>query len=253
MLENELLYDDGKHRFVFLGWEEREEEIVQTNQFLILDNEEGILLDPGGAHIFPRVLSNISEVIDPSKIRYIFYSHQDPDVTSGIALWLSVCENAHIYISSLWVRFLPHFGVYDARRIIPIPDGGMEIKLSSGNKLEILPAHFLHSVGNFNLYDPVAKILFSGDIGAAVFKKGERYRYVEDFDRHVALMEGFHKRYMVSNVAIKKWVEMVSTRKIEVMAPQHGAVFKGENVRKFLEWFKNLRCGIDELSSVYNK
>lgn len=52
MFENEILFDNGQHKFMFLGWEEKEEEIVQTNQYLILDGNEGILLDPGGAHVF---------------------------------------------------------------------------------------------------------------------------------------------------------------------------------------------------------
>ena len=34
-----------------------------------------------------------------------------------------------------------------------------------------LPAHFLHSVGNFHIYDPIAKILYTGDLGA-----GARHR-----------------------------------------------------------------------------
>jgi flavorubredoxin len=252
VFDNEILFDNGQHKFLFLGWEEKEEEIVQTNQYLILDGNEGILLDPGGAHVFPRVMSNVAEVVDLSGIKHIFYTHQDPDVTSGILLWLSICENAKIYISSLWVRFLPHFGIYDQKRIVPIPDKGTKIKLLSGNELEILPAHFLHSTGNFVLYDPVAKILFSGDIGAAVFEKGKRYRYVDDFERHLPLMEAFHKRYMSSNTACKKWVDMVSKRKIDMIAPQHGAVFRGESVKKFLEWFRNLRCGVDLVDDLYS-
>ncbi|PLV58052.1 MBL fold metallo-hydrolase [Thermotoga sp. KOL6] len=251
MLENEILYDDGQHKFFFLGWEEKEEEIVQTNQYLILDGDEGVLLDPGGAHVFPRVMSNVAEITDLSKIRHIFYTHQDPDVTSGILLWLSICEKAKIYISSLWVRFLPHFGIFDQRRIVPIPDSGTRIRLSSGRELEVLPAHFLHSTGNFVLYDPVSKVLFSGDIGAAVFEKGKRYRYVDDFEKHVPLMETFHRRYMSSNIACRRWVEMVSKRPIEIIAPQHGAVFRGETVKKFLEWFRNLKCGVDIIDSFY--
>jgi flavorubredoxin len=54
MIQNSLLFDNGTHKFYFLGWEEKEEEIVQTNQYLIVDGNEAVLLDPGGAHVFPR-------------------------------------------------------------------------------------------------------------------------------------------------------------------------------------------------------
>ena len=45
-------------------------------------------------------------------------------------------------------------------RLIELPDRGQVIQLGE-SKLVIVPAHFLHSVGNFQFYDPVAKILFS--------------------------------------------------------------------------------------------
>ncbi len=41
-----------------------------------------------------------------------------------------------------------------------------------GEKLEIIPAHYLHASANFHVYDPEAKILFSGDVGAALLPPG---------------------------------------------------------------------------------
>jgi len=162
-------------------------------------------------------------------------------VTSGITLWLSIAENARIYISGLWTRFLPHFGVYDQRRVTAIPDRGDKIRLSSGTELEIIPAHYLHSTGNFNIYDPRAKILFSGDIGAAIFDRGKRYLFVDDFNSHVKIMEGFHRRYIASNAVLRKWLSIVEKKEIDIVAPQHGAIFKGENVKKFFQLVKGLK------------
>lgn len=246
------LYDDSRHKYLLLGWEEQEEEgVVQTNQYMILHEDEVLLVDPGGAHVFPRVLANVAEKVNISHIRNIFYSHQDPDVSSGITLWLSLAENAKVHISGLWVRFLPHFGVYDQKRIAAIPDQGGSFTLRDGTRLELIPSHFLHSTGQFSLYDPVSKILFTGDIGAAIFPPGKRYPVVEDFDAHSKLMEGFHKRYMASNAACRKWVDIVSSREISAIAPQHGAVMKGDSVRRFFDWFRELRCGVDLLDSLY--
>ncbi len=246
------LYESSGHRYLLLGWEEQEDVgAVQTNQYLVVHGDEVALLDPGGAHVFPRVLANVAELVSVDKIRHIFYSHQDPDVSSGITLWLAIAEKARVHISELWTRFLPHFGVYDQQRIVPIPDRGGSIAFSDGYKLEALPAHFLHSTGHFSLYDPASKILFTGDIGAAIFSKGGRYPRVKDFDAHRRLMEGFHQRYMGSNAACQKWVDTVSSRDIRTIAPQHGAVFEGEHVTKFFEWFRHLKCGMDLLDTFY--
>lgn len=251
IVKGEVLYDDGTHRFVWLGWEEHEEEgLVQVNQYLIENKGTGILLDPGGIHVFPRVVANTSRYIDLSKIQHMFYSHQDPDVSSGIALWLSVTP-AKIHLSKLWVRFMPHYGIFDMTRIVPIEDNGGKIQLPSGDFLELIPAHFLHSLANFHVYDPKSKILFTGDLGAAVFPKGERYPFVKDFDSHVKLMEGFHKRYMVSNSVCRRYIERVSRYDIEMIAPQHGAIFKRDQIKSFWDWLSGLRCGIDIINEIY--
>ena len=80
-----------------------------------------------------------------------------------------------------------------------------------------MPGHFLHSVGNFHLYDPVSKILYTGDLGAAL---GMEYSEVTDFDAHLRYMEGFHRRYMTGNRAMSLWANMVRNMDIEIIAPQ---------------------------------
>lgn len=252
-VKSQVLYDDGSHKFIFLGWEEKEESgVIQTNQYLIIDGNEGLLLDPGGVHVFPRVLANVSEQISMDRVKYIFFTHQDPDVSSGVSLWLSSTP-AKVYISGLWVRFLPHFGIYNTARVTPIPDKGMDIKFASGNRVTAIPSHFLHSVGNFSLYDPIAKILFTGDIGAAVFPEGKRYPFVENFDDHRKYMETFHKRYMASNEICRKWSERIKKLDIDIIAPQHGAIFRDDKVGAFLDWFSGLKCGTDSIDEIWGK
>ncbi|WP_353683552.1 MBL fold metallo-hydrolase [Thermodesulfovibrio sp. 3907-1M] len=252
IVRGDTIYDDGTHKFIWLGWEEHEEEgLVQVNQYLIENRGAGVILDPGGVHVFPRVVANVSRYVDLERIEHLFFSHQDPDVSSGVALWLSV-TNAKVYISKWWVRFLPHYGIFDMSKIVPIDEGGGKIQLPSGDYLEIIPAHFLHSVANFHVYDPRSKTLFTGDLGAAIFPKGQRYTYVEDFDSHLKLMEGFHRRYLASNSVVKKYLERVSRLNIDVIAPQHGAIiYKKEHIQRFFNWLSGLRCGVDIADEFY--
>jgi flavorubredoxin len=101
----------------------------------------------------------------------------------------------------------------------------------------------MHSPGNFQVYDPCSKILFSGDLGASL---GQDYFFVENFDEHIKYMEGFHKRYMASNKVLKLWANMVRQLDIEMIVPQHGAIFKGkEMVERFINWIENLQVGVD--------
>ncbi len=241
----EVLYDDNEHKFIWLGWGKLEEGMIQTNQYLIIDKNQGILLDPGGIHIFPKVVSNVTKYIDLDAIKYIFFSHQDPDVSSGIPMWLSVTP-ADIYISELWVRFLPHFGITDFSRIKGIPDGGTRI-----DNLEIIPAHFMHSPGNHIAYDPKSNILFTADIGAAVFGS-TKYLFVdeENFNSHISIMEGFHRRFIASSNACKYFASKVRALNPSMMTPQHGAIFRDKAIDMFLNWLTSLRCGADIIEDI---
>ena len=246
-----VLYEDADHKFIWLGSESKQRKgAVQTMQYLIIDRGRGVLLDPGGVHLFSRVVTAVSRFISVDKIDTIFFSHQGPDVSSGIALWLGITK-AKIYISSLWVRFMPHFGIVDLSRMVPIPDKGMSISLPSGSNMKCIPSHFMHSPGQFGLYDERSKILFTGDIGAAVFDDDNETTFVEDFEKHLPLIEGFHIRYMASNKIVSKWVETIRLLKPAMIAPQHGAIYKDEQVNNFLNWLSGLKCGTDYIENLF--
>lgn len=250
-INGKVLYKDDEHCFVWLGADPNSiSGVVQTNQYLIINKGRGILLDPGGIHLFARVVATASRYISLDRIETIFFSHQDPDVSSGIALWLGV-TSAKIYVSSLWLRFLPHFGIVDQRRVIGIEDSGPSIKLSAGNSLKFVPAHFLHSCGHFNVFDERSGILFTGDIGAAVFPPGKETVFVDDFNAHLQYIEGFHKRYMATNKATSRWVRLVSSLSPKILAPQHGAIYHEASVGRFLDWLSKLECGVDLIDAFY--
>lgn len=253
MIDPIVLAEEKGNKFVWLSIDEAEmDKGIITNQYLLTVKDKGILMDPGGPLVFERVYNVMQKFIKPEDVEYIFLSHEDPDIVSGITLWLNYCPNAKILISDLWDRFLPHLGVDIKMDVIRIPIQGMQINLN-GDNLKIIPAHFLHSVGNFHLYDPITKVYFSGDLGAAVFPKGSWYIIVDNFDEHKKYMENFHKKYMANKKAIELWLKQIQGLDIRIIAPQHGAVIEGDNVRKFIEWIKSLdKIGIDLLEEELN-
>lgn len=242
------LFDDGHHRNFVLE-EYGFGQMVQANQHLIVHGGSGMILDPGGHKVFNRALAETLGLLGGGKLDTIFLSHQDPDIVAAVNGWLMTTD-ATAYASELWLRFIPHFGLDSLviDRLKGIPDQGMVLPLGDCRML-VLPAHFLHSEGNFQLYDPISKILYSGDLGAAL---GAEYREVTDFASHVQYMEAFHRRYMVSGRVLKAWAAMVRNLDIETIAPQHGAMFRGRDlVRQFIDWCETLECGIDLMLDQY--
>lgn len=216
--------------------------MIDTNEYVVAYGKELLITDPGGMEIFPAVFSALSASFDPNQVRHLFASHQDPDIISSLALWLDFKPELKCYLSWLWAGFIPHFGGND-KTFIKIPDEGMEMMLG-GLSLNAIPAHYLHSSGNFHLYDPKAHILFSGDVGAAMLPPGEDSLYVENFDHHIRYAEGFHKRWMGSNEAKLDWCERASAMKIDMLCPQHGAIYQGADVGRFINWFSELEVGV---------
>ncbi len=242
------LFNENEHKNIMFS-DLTEGFMVQANQHLIVHGNEAMILDPGGHKIYPKLFSGVSSVVKKKGLKYIFFSHQDPDIIASANAWLMVSD-AEAYISELWIRFVPHFGVdkYAVSRIHGIPDEGMTLNLG-GVDLKIIPAHFLHSVGNFQVYDPVSKILYSGDLGASL---GADYDIVKDFNNHIQYMEAFHKRYIPSGEALKAWAGMVKKLDINMIVPQHGAIFNTPELSKqFIEWVEGLSCGLDIMRDIY--
>lgn len=235
------IHEGAQGRWVVFGRDdEKPERIIDTNQYMIRTASHAFLLDPGGIELFAPMLTAVLEYAPIEEVTHLFASHQDPDIISSLGLWDRTLPKAQLYAPWLWEGFIRHFGC-EHIEYVPLPDEGMSVTLD-GLTLQFVPAHYLHASGNFNVYDPAAKILMSGDIGAALEPPGAPM-FVEDFAAHVRFMEGFHRRWMPSNAAKNDWVRRVRAMDVDIMAPQHGRLFQGDDVARFLDWFEALEVG----------
>lgn len=238
-----VIYENGDHRWLAIARDiQRPKHLIDTNEYVVAIGEEAILLDPGGSEIFPAVFSALCTECDPRRINKIFVSHQDPDVVSSLSMWIAFNPQVKCHLSWLWTGFVSHFGG-TRDTFVSIPDEGADIEVGR-EILKAIPAHHLHSSGNFHLYDPRAKILFSGDVGAALLPVDESSLFVENFDNHIAYVEGFHRRWMGSERAKRDWCARVSDMDIDMLCPQHGSIYRGADVRRFVDWFAELEVGL---------
>lgn len=239
------LYKDAHHCCVMFTDLVEDTEAVQANQFLIVDQDEGVILDPGGNMTYNELSMTMRKYIAPTKLDYIVASHADPDIIASLDRWMTATQ-AKLVISNLWARFAPHFcklGKTDDR-VIGVPDEGAKLRFGK-TELWLLPAHFMHSEGNFQFYDPVSKILFSGDLGVSLLSGKQASQFITDLNPLPHGMDAFHRRYMVSNKILKLWVKMVRQLDIAMIVPQHGAPLKGAAVGQLIDWLDALACGID--------
>ena len=241
------LYRDKNHAcYMFTDLVEEDGQAVQANQFLIVDDDTGAIIDPGGNLAYNELYMGMLKHFPPQKLSYLLASHADPDIIASLDRWLSSTK-ALLVISRMWERFVPHFTKTGKteNRVIGVPDGGGRLPLGR-HELWLLPAHFMHSEGNFQFYDPVSRILFTGDLGVSMMSGAQTAKPVTDFKAHIPLMEGFHKRYMVSNKIMRLWAQMARQLDISMIVPQHGAPIMGaQAISDFINWIEGLTCGID--------
>ena len=141
---------------------------VQANQFLIVDHGMGAVIDPGGTIAFNELYLALSHYFPPQNLSYLIASHADPDIIASLDRWLT-STHATLVISQLWARFAPHFTKSGklTNRVLPVPDLGGRLPLGK-SELWLVPAHFMHAEGNFHFYDPISRILFTGDLGVSL-------------------------------------------------------------------------------------
>jgi len=237
------LYDADGHRCLMFSDMGERRDAVQANQFLIVDDGTGAVLEPGGNLAYNDLFVGMTKHFAPHRLSAILASHADPDIIAALDRWMTATE-APVYISKVWERFIPHFckpGKTEGR-VIGIPDAGLRIRVGR-HDIVALPAHFLHAEGNFHFWDPTSRILFTGDLGVSIGV--DPTRIATDLTPMLPAMEGFHRRYMVSRKILRLWARMVRPLPIEMIVPQHGAPLAGAAVGQFIDWVEQLDCGID--------
>ena len=246
----ELFRNDHHACLMFTGLLQEEGEAVQANQFLVVDHGVGAIIDPGGNLAFNELFMALSRWFPPQQLTYLIASHADPDIIASLDRWLTTTR-AQLVISRVWERFVPHFTKAGKTedRLIAVPDAGGTLPLGQC-RLTLLPAHFLHAEGNFHFFDPVSRILFTGDLGVSLGTAREAGQPVRDFQANIPRMEAFHRRYMASGRILRLWTKMARGLDVDMIVPQHGSPIVGRRaIRDFYDWLDTLECGIDLMTA----
>lgn len=81
------LYDKDDHVCLFVrGLVEGEG--IPSNQFVVVDNVDAALFDPGGELTYTPLSIELAKHVSLRSLRYVFASHQDPDIISSLPRWL---------------------------------------------------------------------------------------------------------------------------------------------------------------------
>jgi len=216
---------------------------LHCNPYLLVEEEESILIDPGSIPDFPKVMRKVIDVVDPHSISHIIAQHQDPDVCGNLPVTEDIVERSDLKIVAHrnTARLIRHLGLRS--EFYHIDDHDNELVLKSGRRIEFMFTPYLHSPGAIVTYDRNTRTLFSSDIFGGY---SEEWSLFPKGDEFLEGMMKFHQLYMPSNAILRRALEQMEQRwSIERILPQHGCVLEGENIGKAMSFLKQLPCGID--------
>lgn len=209
---------------------------LDCNPYLLIDEEEAVLFDPGSNLDFEVVLENVKNLIDINKIKYIVLHHQDPDFCSSVPQFENLGLRPKIVTSWRSMTLIQYYDIQSEYYVLE--EHGHELILTSGRVIHFIPTPYLHFAGAFASYDTKTKVLFSSDLfGAFSFN---RTMFADD--EYMEKMITFHEHYMPSNSVIRPVMEVLSTYDIAMILPQHGAIINKE-IGKYIEALRTLECG----------
>jgi len=216
---------------------------LQCNTYLLLDEREAVLVDPGSIPDFPVVMRKVIDLVNPSEISTIIAHHQDPDVCGCLPVMEDIIDRNDLLIVAQThsKRLIGYLGTQS--EFYQVDRNDYRLTLKSGRVLEFMFTPFLHSPGAIVTYDAKTRTLFSSDIFGALPAKEPNLFAGDDF---LELMEPWHQAYMPSNAILKGCLETIEKRwRINRILPQHGVIIEGNDVGRAFAHLEQLPCGMD--------
>ena len=229
--------------------------LLQLNVYLrrFRKNRKSInlLIDPGSPLDFPVVSQKITGLLgNISKINLYSLHHPDPDVAMNSVYIRNANPKAICLTSEENWRLLMHYEIdsQSVKLINTFPN--YQARLATGHQIRFIPSPFCHAKGAFMIYDLETRVLFTGDLFGGISDAGRISQlYAEEPEWEG--VRAFHQIYMPTKRAVRYAIEQI--RALDppplIIAPQHGALLRGDVLDRFMERLFNLDVGADLLYS----
>ncbi len=238
---------------------------LHCNPYLIIDNEEALVIDGGSRPDFATVMMKILQTgIEPQQINALLYQHYDPDLCGSIPNFEDIIERSSLKIISdeSSLEFIRHYSV--SSQMISIEDVNHQYKFSSGRTIEFINTPYSHSSGSFVTFDQKSGMLFTSDLFGSYGKEWELFlelmpqcidcvnlnKCPENRD-HCPINDilNFHRIIMTSRKALKYALKKILEIPFTALAPQHGSIITDRNIMRYIfeQLISQKDIGIDRI------
>lgn len=205
------------------------------NAYLILD-EKVTLVDTVKKPFFPVMMERIASVVDPGAVRYVISNHAEMDHSGSLSDFVSSARPERILASARGVEALrDHF--HWSVEVEAVAEG---TRLSLGRlSLSFFEASMLHWPESMFTYLPERRLLFSQD--AFGMHLATRNLFWDENDPAILRWEAaayYANILMPYSRLVTRKLEQIKGLGVELIAPDHGPVWRDEGVGRILEWYR---------------
>ncbi|MBT6501253.1 MAG: MBL fold metallo-hydrolase [Deltaproteobacteria bacterium] len=237
------------------------------NPYLIIEDEQAVLIDSGSRTDFAVVMMKILQAgIDPAQIVALIYQHSDPDLCGSMSNFIDMCDNPDLKVLSEQSNkpFISHYIQREKYHLLySINDNNFGFTFNS-RRLRFISTPYAHAQGSIVTYDEKTGTLFSSDLFGSYSTQWDLFLelkeecfscndYKDCPNRNIYCpfpdIITFHKGVMPCEKSLKHAMTKIKKLDINAIAPQHGSVLtKKRDIRfisEILESFKGI--GIDSI------
>lgn len=193
------------------------------NQFLLVDDEP-LLFHTGPRKMFPLTHQAVASVIDPTRLRWISFSHVEADECGALNEWLAAAPDAQPLCSAL-AAMVSVDDLAD-RPARPLADGET-LSLGSLSVMWIDTPHVPHGMEAGYLLETTTRTLLCGDLfsqpGSAPPVITESVSLI--WEPSEAMRAGFPYAPIQGAAAL---LDKLAATEPQVLACMHGASYRGD-------------------------
>lgn len=207
---------------------------LQFNQFLVKDDEP-LIFETGMKQMFPLVHEAVSRIVDPASIRYVSFSHFEPDECGSLNEWLGLAPRAEAICSVVGsMVFVNDSAVRPARGLMHdeiIQTGKYRFRFKS-------TPHLPHGWDAGMLFEETTQTLFCSDL---LGHNGDTLPTTESDvvgrfrETTSAFQGGPLANYMPYTSHTEAQVKELAALKPRLCATMHGSTFVGNGEKALLD------------------
>ncbi|MDO9557224.1 MAG: FprA family A-type flavoprotein, partial [Coriobacteriia bacterium] len=191
----------------------------------------------------PELLARIADVMDPADIDLIVVNHVEPDHNGGLPAVMAACPNARVVASASGVKGVAEY--HDGLVVEAV--GADDIIDLGGKTLRFLPMPMVHWPDSMFSYCAESRTLMPNDAFGQHMASSARFAGELGMDLALEELGVYYANILMPlGKQVAKAIEKVVATgwEIDVVAPSHGVIWRGEEFGRVLEaygrWTQNV-------------